>query len=64
MSYVITAVVVAGILVLALALAYLPMRLLLTQMGKAIAAPIREFIQRQRDRRALERETADRRKAV
>ena len=48
---------------LALLLAYLPMRLLLARMAKNIAAPIRAFIQRQRDRRALERATPDRRKA-
>lgn len=64
MSFVITAVVVAGILVLALALAYLPMRLLLAQMARNIVVPIRDFIQRQRDRRAQEREAADRRKEV
>ena len=63
MSLVITAVVVAAILALALALAYLPMRLLVTAMGR-VAAPIRDFIQRQRDRRARSRETPDRRKAA
>ncbi|HLJ72979.1 MAG TPA: hypothetical protein VKU62_00240 [Thermoanaerobaculia bacterium] len=55
-------IAVAAVL-LALGLAYLPMRILLTQMAKRVAAPIRDFIQRQRDRRALERETPDRRKA-
>lgn len=45
-------------------LAYLPMRLLLARMAKGIAAPIRAFIQRQRDRRAMERETPDRRKSA
>ena len=56
-------VIAAAAVLLALGLAYLPMRILLTQMAKRVAAPIRDFIQRQRDRRALERETPDRRKA-
>jgi hypothetical protein len=45
--------------VLALALAYLPMRLLLAQMAKRVTA----FIQRQRERRLSHRDTPDRRKA-
>jgi hypothetical protein len=49
---------------LGLLLAYLPMRLLLSGMAKRIAAPIRAFIQRQRDRRALARGTPDRRNHV
>jgi hypothetical protein len=44
-------------LVLALALAYLPMRLLMGQMARNV----RQFIQRQRDRRRVARETPDRR---
>ena len=63
-SLVITAALFALILLGALALAYLPMRLLVGQMARAVAAPIREFIQRQRDRRARARETPDRRKAA
>jgi hypothetical protein len=63
-SLLITAVLFALILILALALAYLPMRLLVGQMARSIAEPIREFIQRQRDRRARSRETPDRRKVV
>ena len=61
-SLVITAVLFALILVLALALAYLPMRLLVGGIARRVAEPIREFIQRQRDRRARSRETPDRRK--
>ena len=61
MSLLITALVVVAILLLALAMAYLPMRLLVAQMGRSIAAPIREFIQRQRDRRASARKSPDRR---
>ncbi len=64
MSLVLTVVVVAAVLLLALALAYLPMRLLVAQMARNIAAPIRDFIQRQRDRRAQERQTPDRRKVI
>lgn len=44
---------------LSLALAYLPMRLLLAQIAKRVTA----FIQRQRERRRVGRETPDRRKA-
>jgi len=62
MSVVATIIVAAAALLLALFFAYLPMRLLVAQMAKAVAAPIREFIQRQRDRRALSRGTPDRRK--
>jgi len=62
MSFVVTLTFAAAALVLALLFAYLPMRLLVAQMAKAVAAPIREFIQRQRDRRAMARGTPDRRK--
>jgi len=63
MSAVATIVVAVAALILALLFAYLPMRLLLWQMAKAMAAPIRDFIQRQRDRRAMARGSPDRRKA-
>jgi uncharacterized protein YqfA (UPF0365 family) len=62
MSVVVTLIVAAAAVVLALLFAYVPMRLLVAQMAKAVAAPIRELIQRQRDRRALARGTPDRRK--
>lgn len=63
MSVVVTIIIIAAAaLTLALLFAYVPMRLLVAQMAKAVAAPIRDFIQRQRDRRALTRETPDRRK--
>ena len=58
MPIVITLTVMALVLVLALALAYVPMRLLLAQMGRNV----RSFIQRQRERRAVERGTPDRRR--
>jgi hypothetical protein len=60
MSLIITLGVVALVLLLALALAYVPMRLLLAQMARNV----RSFIQRQRERRAVERKTPDRRKAA
>ena len=63
-SLLLTAAVFVLIMLLALALAYLPMRLVLARMARAVAAPVREFIQRQRDRRAHARETPDRRRVV
>ena len=45
---------------LAIVLAYVPMQLLMSQMAKHV----RQFIQRQRDRRALARNTPDRRKTI
>jgi len=62
MSWLVTLFIAAAAVLLALVMAYLPMRILLTQMAKAVAAPIREFMQRQRDRRALARSSPDRRK--
>lgn len=47
-------------IVFALALAYVPMQLLISQMAKGV----QQFIQRQRDRRALARDTPDRRKVM
>ncbi|HVS33487.1 MAG TPA: hypothetical protein VMS98_18770 [Thermoanaerobaculia bacterium] len=57
-SAVITLVVIAAAVALGIALAYLPMRVLLSTMAKNV----RQFIQRQRDRRRISRETPDRRK--
>ena len=58
MSSIITLVVLAAAVLLGIALAYLPMRLLMTQIAKNV----RQFIQRQRDRRREVRGTPDRRK--
>ena len=55
-------IIAAAAVILALGLAYLPMRILVTQIAKKVAEPIRDFMQRQRDRRALARDTPDRRK--
>lgn len=60
MALVITLAVLALVLLLALALAYVPMRLLLAQMARNV----RSFIQRQRERRTVDRKTPDRRKTA
>jgi len=62
MSILVILTIAAAAVLLAIGLAYLPMRILVTQMAKRVAEPIRQFIQRQRDRRAMERPTPDRRK--
>jgi hypothetical protein len=62
MSTIVILIIASAAVLVALGLAYLPMRILVAQMAKRVAAPIREFIQRQRDRRALERSTPDRRR--
>lgn len=51
-------VALAVAIAIAIGLAYIPMRLLLSQMARNV----REFIQRQRDRRTIARETPDRRR--
>lgn len=58
MSAAVTLIVIAAAVALGIALAYVPMRLLLAHMARTI----RQFIQRQRDRRAVARGTPDRRK--
>jgi hypothetical protein len=60
MSTILILLVIALGIVLATALAYVPMRLLLEQMAKNV----QQFIQRQRDRRHAERSTPDRRKVI
>lgn len=59
MAPLMTLLIVAVVLVLALGLAYVPMRLLVVQ----IARNVHHFIQRQRDRRNMPRRSPDRRKA-
>lgn len=51
-------IALAVTIVLALALAYVPMRLLVGQMARGV----QQFIQRQRDRRAVARGGPDRRR--
>lgn len=58
MSSILTLAVIAAAVVLGIALAYVPMRLLLAQIAKNVSS----FIQRQRDRRQTARTTPDRRK--
>lgn len=60
MALILTLIVIAAVLLLALGLAWVPMRLLVTQMARNV----QQFIQRQRERRAVPRETPDRRKVV
>jgi hypothetical protein len=59
MALIVTLVVVAAVLLLALGLAWVPMRLLVAQMARNV----QQFIHRQRERRTVPRETPDRRKA-
>jgi len=60
MSTILLLVVVAAGIGLAIALAYVPMQLLISQMAKNV----QQFIQRQRDRRQMARNTPDRRKVI
>lgn len=57
MTLILLALALVVAIAVALGLAYLPMRLLMSRM----AANITTFIQRQRDRRRVERGTPDRR---
>jgi uncharacterized protein involved in cysteine biosynthesis len=61
-SLLVILVIASAAVLLALGLAYLPMRLLLSTMAKRVAAPIRDFMQRQCERRGMGRATPDRRK--
>ena len=61
-SILVILVIASAAVLLALGLAYLPMRLLIAGMARSVAQPIRDFIQRTRERRALDRATPDRRK--
>ena len=57
MSSIVTLIVIAAAVVLGIALAYVPMRLLLGHIAKNVS----QFIARQRDRRRSARDTPDRR---
>jgi flagellar basal body-associated protein FliL len=59
MSAIVIIIIAALAVILALGLAYVPMRLLLGHMARHMV----EFIQRQRERRTVARDTPDRRKA-
>jgi hypothetical protein len=56
---IVTVLVVLVTIVIALALAWLPLQVLTSQMARRI----RQFIERQRERRHAQRESPDRRKA-
>ncbi|HEX3578828.1 MAG TPA: hypothetical protein VHY33_09725 [Thermoanaerobaculia bacterium] len=60
MSAIVVLVIAALAVILALGLAYLPLQLLVGH----IARNVRAFIQRQRERRTVERATPDRRKVA
>lgn len=60
MSTIVILLIAAVAVVVAIGLAYLPLRLLVEHMARNL----REFIQRQRERRLVHRETPDRRKAA
>jgi hypothetical protein len=57
-SVIVILLVIAACVALGIALAYVPMRLIVSH----IANNIKQFIQRQRDRRSVARDTPDRRK--
>lgn len=57
LTLILLVIAMAVALALSIALAYLPMRLLVSQMARNV----QQFIQRQRDRRRIERGTPDRR---
>ena len=60
MSAIVVLVIAALAVILAIGLAYLPLRLLVGH----IARNIREFIQRETERRTVSRDSPERRKAV
>ena len=60
MSTIVILLIAAVAVVVAIGLAYLPLRLLVGHMARNL----REFIQRQRERRVAHRETPDRRKVA
>jgi hypothetical protein len=60
MSAIVVLIIAALAVILAVGLAYVPLRLLVGH----IARNVREFIQRQRERRTVDRDTPDRRKVT
>jgi hypothetical protein len=60
MSTIVILLIAAVAVVVAIGLAYLPLSLLVEHMARNL----REFIQRQRERRIVHRETPDRRKVA
>ena len=60
MSSIVVLVIAALAVILAVGLAYLPLRLLMAHLARNV----REFIQRRRERRTVDRITPDRRKVT
>jgi hypothetical protein len=60
MSSIATLLIVAAAILLGVALAYVPMRLLVAHMARTV----KQFIERQRDRRHAARKSPDRRKVA
>jgi hypothetical protein len=58
MGSILTLLVIGATVILAIALAFLPMQVLLAQMTRGL----KQFIERQRERRRVHRETPERRK--
>lgn len=59
---ILTVLIAVAALAVALLLAFVPLRLLLDSIARNVVEPVRQFIQRQRDRRAVQRATPDRRR--
>lgn len=59
LSSILVVAVILGAVALGIALAYVPLRLLLAQMARNV----QQFIERQRERRAAARDSPERRKA-
>ena len=58
----VTTLVIAMVAVLvALLLAFLPLRFLIDYIGRNVVGPVKAFMERQRERRVMPRETPDRR---
>ena len=58
-SAIVTLLVIAACLALGIAAAYVPLRMIVSR----IASNVKQFVQRQRERRSLARDTTDRRSA-
>ncbi len=56
-----TVLVILAALALGLLLAFLPMKVLLAAIARNVTEPIKQFIERQRERRKVARDTPDRR---
>ncbi len=62
MSTATTILIAVGAILLALLLAFVPLRLMMYAIGKSVTTAVKEFIERQRERRSSSREGTDRRK--